>query len=99
MEKFAANKKIDPYSFETQLQFIQHELRTGGGGLSASVFKSTKNLEEATVMFRKKYERPGEAEANDAARIKYAKGVLQSTKFEYVAPGKFLQLSLVDLVK
>jgi murein DD-endopeptidase MepM/ murein hydrolase activator NlpD len=39
-------------------------------------------------MFRKKYERPGEAEANDAARIKYAKGVLQSTKFEYVAPGK-----------
>jgi murein DD-endopeptidase MepM/ murein hydrolase activator NlpD len=88
LEKFAANKKIDPYSFETQLQFIQHELRTGDGGLSASVFKGTKNLEEATVMFRKKYERPGEAEANDAARIKYAKGVLQSTKFEYVAPGK-----------
>jgi murein DD-endopeptidase MepM/ murein hydrolase activator NlpD len=45
-------------------------------------------LEEATVMFRKKYERPGEAEANDTQRIKYAKGVLQSTKFEYVAPGK-----------
>jgi murein DD-endopeptidase MepM/ murein hydrolase activator NlpD len=88
LEKFAANKKIDPYSFETQLQFIQHELRTGDGGLSASVFKNTKNLEEATVMFRKKYERPGEAEANDAARIKYARGVLQSTKFEYVAPGK-----------
>jgi murein DD-endopeptidase MepM/ murein hydrolase activator NlpD len=88
LEKFADNKKIDPYSFETQLQFIQHELRTGDGGLSASVFKGTKNLEEATVMFRKKYERPGEAEANDAARIKYAKGVLQSTKFEYVAPGK-----------
>jgi murein DD-endopeptidase MepM/ murein hydrolase activator NlpD len=88
LEKFASSKKIDPYAFETQLQFIQHELRTGDGGLSASVFKNTKNLEEATIMFRKKYERPGEAEANDAARINYAKGVLQSTKFEYVPPGK-----------
>ena len=88
LEKFAASKKIDPYSFETQLQFIQHELRTGDGGLSASVFKNTKNLEEATVMFRKKYERPGEAEANDAKRIEYARGVLQSTRFEYVPPGK-----------
>jgi len=88
LERFAANKKLDPYSFETQLQFIQYELRTGSGGLSASVFKNTKNLEEAAIMFRKKYERPGEAEANDAQRIKYAKGVLQSTKFEYVPPGK-----------
>ena len=90
LEKFASKKKLDPYAFETQLQFIQHELVTGDGGLSSSVFKNTQNLEEATVMFRKKYERPGEAEANDTARIRYARGVLQSSSFEYVPPGKVL---------
>jgi murein DD-endopeptidase MepM/ murein hydrolase activator NlpD len=79
LEKYAKNKGLDPNNFETQLQFVQHELRTGDGGLSSSVFKGTKNLEEATVMFRKKYERPGEAEANDAARIKYARSVLNTS--------------------
>lgn len=79
LERFSKNKGLDPNTFEAQLQFIQYELKTGDGGLSASVFKGTKNLEEATVMFRKKYERPGEAEANDAARIKYARSVLNTS--------------------
>ncbi len=91
LEKFAERKNLDPYSFETQLQFIEHELKTGDGGLSKSVFQKTKNLEDATVLFRKQYERPGEAEANDKQRIAYAKGVLQSgKKFEYVPPGKVI---------
>jgi murein DD-endopeptidase MepM/ murein hydrolase activator NlpD/F0F1-type ATP synthase assembly protein I len=77
--RFAKSKNLNPNDFETQLQFIQHELKTGDGGLSANTFKSTKNLEDATVMFRKKYERPGEAEANDAARIKYARSVINTS--------------------
>ena len=79
LEKFAKKKGLSPTDFETQLQFIQEELRTGDGGLSAKTFKSTKNLEQATVLFRKQYERPGEAEANDEARIKYARSVFSGS--------------------
>lgn len=87
LERFAASKNLDPNSFETQLKFIQYELKTGSGGLRDSTLKAQKTLEDATIIFRKQYERPGEAEANDAARIKYARSVLASSKFEYVPPG------------
>ena len=79
LEKFAKSKGLSPTNFETQLQFIQEELRTGDGGLSAKTFKSTKNLEQATVLFRKQYERPGEAEANDENRIKFARSVFSGS--------------------
>ena len=79
LESFASKNGLNPNTLEAQLQFIHHEIKTGGGGMSMQSFKATKNLEEATILFRKKYERPGEEEANDAQRIKYATSVLQAS--------------------
>jgi len=78
LEAFAKKSGMDPNAFETQLMFIQKELKTGEGGLSEKNLKSQKSLESATIIFRKQYERPGEAEANDAARIRYARETLRS---------------------
>ena len=78
LEAFARKSGMNPNAFETQLMFIQKELSTGEGGLSEKNLKSQKSLESATIIFRKQYERPGEAEANDAARIRYARETLRS---------------------
>jgi murein DD-endopeptidase MepM/ murein hydrolase activator NlpD len=79
LESFASKNGLNPNTLEAQLQFIHHEIKTGGGGMSIQSFKATKTLEEATVLFREKYERPGAAEANDSNRIKFARSVLQTS--------------------
>jgi len=79
LESFASKNGLDPNTLEAQLQFIHHEIKTGDGGMSIQSFKATQNLEEATILFRKKYERPGEAEANDSQRIRFARSVLQTS--------------------
>ena len=86
LEKFASAKNLDPNSLEAQLQFTQHELSTGDGGLSESTLKSSQSTSGATVLFRKQYERPNEAEANDPARINYAETVLKKYGGTPVAP-------------
>ena len=77
LEKFAREKGLSPNDFQAQLQFIFKELSTGEGGLSLPTLQSQKTLEGAAVIFRKQYERPGEAEAMDANRIAFGKDVLR----------------------
>ena len=76
LQSFAKQKGLDPNDFQTQLQFVYQELATGQGGLSLENLKAQKTLEGATLLIRKQYERPGEAEANDTARLNYARKVL-----------------------
>jgi len=69
----------NPYSLDAQLDFLDKEIQGSGwtnnvGGKNA--FLNAKTPEEATFIFRKDFERPREAEANDKARIRYAYAVL-----------------------
>lgn len=73
---FAKQRGLSPDSFEAQLAFVEEELRTGAGGLSKKTLQSTRSLEEATLLVRKQYLRPGEAEANDANRLLFARQAL-----------------------
>ena len=76
LQNFARRSGLDPNAFETQLMFIQEELRTGAGGMKSSTLKAQTTLEGATVAFRRGYERPSEAEAMDVNRIRFAREVL-----------------------
>lgn len=76
MVAFAKSKGLDPNTLEAQLQFVEQELKTESGGLSKSRLQGTKSVEEAAVLVRKQYLRPGEAEAMDVNRIKYGQQVL-----------------------
>lgn len=75
--QFSKSKGLNPETLEAQLQYVEHELSTGSGGLSKSRLKSVKGLEEATKLVRTQYLRPGEHEAMDQNRLRNAKGVLQ----------------------
>lgn len=77
LTKFAKSKGLEPNTLEAQLQYVEEELRTGSGGLSKSTLQSAKNLEQATLLVRKQYLRPGESEANDANRLLFARQTLQ----------------------
>jgi hypothetical protein len=77
LEKFARERGLSPNDFQAQLQFIFKELSTGEGGLSLPTLQSQKTLEGAAIIFRKQYERPGEAEAMDANRIAFGRDVLR----------------------
>jgi hypothetical protein len=74
--QFAKSKGLNPDTIESQLQFAEHELMTGSGGLSKSTLQKTKSLEEATLLVRKQLLRPGEHEANDANRLRQAQNTL-----------------------
>ena len=77
LEAFAQSKGLDPNKRETQLQYVYYQFATGGGGMKLSTLQGTRGLEAKTLGVRKQYERPGEAEANDAQRLQYAKDVLK----------------------
>ena len=55
---YAERNNIDPYTLETQLQFINHELK-GDESKAAEMLKTAKDEKEATILFRNHYERPG----------------------------------------
>lgn len=73
-------RKDNPTDINTQLNHLLEELNgtkhwsTKSGGKNA--FFKTNDLKEATKIFRKDFERPGEAEAHDNKRYKYALDVL-----------------------
>jgi ElaB/YqjD/DUF883 family membrane-anchored ribosome-binding protein len=73
---FARSKGLNPDSIEANIQFVEHELMTESGGLSKDRLKGTKSVEEAALLVRKQYLRPGEHEANDANRLRQAQNVL-----------------------
>ena len=76
MSAFAKSKGLDPNTLEAQLQFVEQELKTGSGGLSKARLQGTKSVEEAALLVRKQYLRPGEAEAMDVNRIRFGQQVL-----------------------
>lgn len=69
-------KKKNYLSLQTQLNFIWEELQGPEIGAYRAI-KATTNISDAALTIRKKYERPGESEANDAARLQYAKATLE----------------------
>jgi hypothetical protein len=77
LQAFAESKGLDPNKRETQLQYVYYEFATGKGGLGLNRLKGTPGIEAKTKLVRTDYERPGEAEANDAQRLQYAKDVMK----------------------
>ena len=65
----------NPYSLDTQLNFVWTELTTTEKSAYNKI-KATTNITDATIAIRQYYERPNPSEANDGARIKYALNVL-----------------------
>lgn len=72
----------DWYNIDSQIDFLDKELKDNLGGAWANnthmknKFFQTNSLEEATKLIRVGFERPGNHEANDTARLNFAKSVL-----------------------
>lgn len=85
-------QKNNPYSIDTQLEFLHEEIQgktkdawtNNVGGREA--FMNAKTVEEATLIFRKDFERPGEHEAYDNKRTKYASEVMSLIDPNYQPP-------------
>ncbi|HSX23978.1 MAG TPA: phage tail tip lysozyme [Candidatus Saccharimonadales bacterium] len=83
LNNYAADKKLDPAAIETQLGYlwdVDLPAQIAGGFPELKAFLTpdpTATIESATLLWRKKFERPGEAEAHDDLRIKYAQEALQ----------------------
>lgn len=76
-------QKSNPYNIITQLNHLDSELKgskhwTNNMGGKNAFFKSD-DVDYLTKVIRKDFERPGEAEANDNARLKNAYSVLGQT--------------------
>lgn len=69
-------KKKNYTTLQTQLDFIWEELQ-GPENRAYKAIIATTNISDAALVIRKRYERPGESEANDAARLQYAKATLE----------------------
>ena len=77
--KFSKERGLDPNTLEAQLQYFEHEMVTGSGGLSKKRFLAeAKTVEQSAVLMRKGFFRPGESEAMDANRIKFGQQVLST---------------------
>lgn len=81
LQALAQQQGKQPTELSVQLAYLKQEIE---GGESAAVLDSTfqagTDLPAVTVVIRKKYERPGEAEANDPKRIAYATAVFDKYK-------------------
>ena len=76
--KFSKERGLNPETLEAQLQYFENEMVTGSGGLSKKRFLAeAKTVEQAAVLMRKGFFRPGESEARDDNRIMFGKQVLQ----------------------
>lgn len=71
---FAKSKGKPANDLKTQLEFTLHELNTTEKKAKSALLK-TKTPEQAALVVRKKYERPGESEANDKRRINAAQNL------------------------
>ena len=71
LRRFAEAKGKPATDFNTQLEFIWEELQTTERA-AYNELKKTTTTADAAVSFRRNFERPGEEEANDEARIRYA---------------------------
>lgn len=75
-------QRNNPYSIDTQLNFLHDELQGNVKGAwtnnigGKNAFFNTDDINQATLIIRKDFERPGEHEANDKRRYKYAQEAL-----------------------
>lgn len=75
--KFSRERGLNPQTLESQLQYFEHEMVTGSGGLSKERFlREAKTVEQSAVLMREGFFRPRESEAMDINRIKYGKQIL-----------------------
>jgi hypothetical protein len=71
---YAKSKGKPANDLKTQLDFTLHELNTTEKKAGLALLK-TKTPEQAALVVRKEYERPGKGEANDKKRIKVAQNL------------------------
>ena len=67
-------KTIEQSTFDEQLEFIDWELRNSESK-AGNALKNTSSIEDATMVVRNQYERPGELEAMDNKRLSFAQSV------------------------
>lgn len=77
---FASSRGGDPWSLDTQLDFLWYELQSQPG-LGLQQLLSTTTIEDATIVFQNRFENPNQALAAPQKRIAYAQGAL------YACPG------------
>lgn len=67
LENWAAQRGLNPYTLESQLEFVYHEAKSRG---DLDALQTTTTPEQASYIFAKRYERPRIIDPN---RINYAK--------------------------
>jgi len=90
-------QRDDWETLEGQLEFAQWELENTEKA-AGDALRACTELEEATLTVRKKYERCGEAEANDANRLKQARAALASVGVPPVVISPSTEVSGQDIV-
>lgn len=88
---YAQRAGKDPSDLDIQLQFIKYELQGSESAAASKFFAETSNIDKATEIFCRKYERPNMAYANLEGRKQAAREILQSKgtgKVTSIAGGK-----------
>lgn len=83
LQQFAKEKGTSPGDFNTQLEFIAHELDTQPH-LGKKDLLNANTVEEAALVFSSKYERPSKKYAHNDKRIKNANEVFLSFNDENI---------------
>ncbi len=82
LENFAAAQGSDSRNFDTQLDYIHHELQTSESG-AGQALRQAKDVESATKVFSEHFERPSKPMME--SRLSHAKGLL-GTIGDYLGP-------------
>ena len=77
LQDFAKRNNLPVDKIEAQLEYAWYELNNDEKS-AFEVIKNTSNLEDAVNAVRAEYERPEKNDANDAARLSYARDFLSS---------------------
>ena len=91
LAEYAQRAGKDPSDLDIQLQFIKYELQGSESAAASEFFAETSNIDKATEIFCRKYERPNMAYANLEGRKQAAREILQSKgtgKVTSIAGGK-----------
>ena len=91
LAEYAQRAGKDPSDLDIQLQFIKYELQGSESAAASEFFAETNNIDKATEIFCRKYERPNMAYANLEGRKQAAREILQSKgtgKVTSIAGGK-----------
>jgi hypothetical protein len=77
LQKWATGRKLNPMDFETQIAYIDHELKSysSRGAIDLKAYKASKDVRQATEMLMSKYVRPGKPRLEE--RLEGARGALR----------------------